>query len=133
MFVLARTLPTHSHAHLLTACRTGDRTGLFTDRERFPKVFAVKDDINSVVEKIRTHRGELRKQLRMPSLDYVTVSGQEVCMCGTHVEGHPCVRLCLRSWGTHSRVRAHVNRRQGSPCRLIQHPATLLASLAVPH
>lgn len=68
--------------------RTGDKTELFNDLTDFPLIKKRKDEIQEVTDKIQIHLQEIRKILKNPSIQYVTVSGQEVmsnvllfCVC----------------------------------------------------
>ena len=58
--------------------RNGDKTELFKDLSDFPVIKKRKDGIQEVTNKIQTHLQEIRKILKNPSAQYVTVSGQEV-------------------------------------------------------
>lgn len=58
--------------------RIGDKTELFNDLSNFPIIKERKDEIQEVTVKIQTHLQEIRKILKNPSAQYVTVSGQEV-------------------------------------------------------
>uniref|UniRef100_A0AAY4C5U1 DNA mismatch repair protein MSH3 n=1 Tax=Denticeps clupeoides TaxID=299321 RepID=A0AAY4C5U1_9TELE len=55
----------------------GHKTELFTDLSDFPAIQERKDEMQAVLAEILSHRTEIRQTLRNPSLDYVTVSGQE--------------------------------------------------------
>uniref|UniRef100_A0A8B9W885 DNA mismatch repair protein MSH3 n=1 Tax=Bos mutus grunniens TaxID=30521 RepID=A0A8B9W885_BOSMU len=59
------------------AAKTGDKTELFKDLSDFPLIKKRKDEIQDVTKKIQTHLQEIRKILKNPSAQYVTVSGQE--------------------------------------------------------
>ncbi|KAI4584537.1 hypothetical protein MJG53_007816 [Ovis ammon polii x Ovis aries] len=59
------------------AAKTGDKTELFKDLSDFPLIKKRKDEIQDVTNKIQTHLQEIRKILKNPSAQYVTVSGQE--------------------------------------------------------
>ncbi|XP_036382705.1 DNA mismatch repair protein Msh3 [Megalops cyprinoides] len=59
------------------AAKAGDKTQLFADLTEFPVIRERKEQIQSVICDIQEHRREVRLVLRNPSLDYVTVSGQE--------------------------------------------------------
>lgn len=58
--------------------RIGDKTELFKDLSDFPLIKKRKDEIQGVTDKIQIHLQEIRKILKNPSAQYVTVSGQEV-------------------------------------------------------
>lgn len=58
--------------------RVGDKTELLKDLSDFPLIKKRKDEIQEVTQSIQMHLQELRKILKLPSLQYVTVSGQEV-------------------------------------------------------
>lgn len=58
--------------------RAGDKTELFKDLSDFPLIKKRKNEIQEVIHSIQMHLQELRKILKLPSLQYVTVSGQEV-------------------------------------------------------
>lgn len=58
--------------------RNGDKTELFNDLSDFPLIKKRKDEIQEVTEKIQIHLQDIRKILKNPSAQYVTVSGQEV-------------------------------------------------------
>ncbi|XP_055481627.1 DNA mismatch repair protein Msh3 [Psammomys obesus] len=59
------------------AARVGDKTELFKDLSDFPLIEKRKNEIQEVIHSIQMHLQELRKILKLPSLQYVTVSGQE--------------------------------------------------------
>ncbi|XP_040584824.1 DNA mismatch repair protein Msh3 [Mesocricetus auratus] len=59
------------------AAKVGDKTELFKDLSDFPLIKKRKDEIQEVTQNIQMHLQELRKILNRPSLQYVTVSGQE--------------------------------------------------------
>ncbi|XP_065775135.1 DNA mismatch repair protein Msh3 isoform X2 [Muntiacus reevesi] len=59
------------------AAKIGDKTELFKDLSDFPLIKKRKDEIQDVTHKIQTHLQEIRKILKNPSAQYVTVSGQE--------------------------------------------------------
>lgn len=59
------------------AAKVGDKTELFKDLSDFPLIKKKKDEIQEVTQSIQMHLQELRKILKLPSLQYVTVSGQE--------------------------------------------------------
>ncbi|CAH6787513.1 Msh3 [Phodopus roborovskii] len=59
------------------AAKVGDKTELFKDLSDFPLIKKRKDEIQDVIQSIQMHLQELRKILNRPSLQYVTVSGQE--------------------------------------------------------
>ncbi|KAI4898341.1 hypothetical protein NFI96_024575, partial [Prochilodus magdalenae] len=71
--------PAHNFLKVLNekAAKTGNKTELFADLTDFPVIRERKDEIQAVLSDITEHRRELRLILRNPSLDYVTVSGQE--------------------------------------------------------
>uniref|UniRef100_A0AAY4C624 DNA mismatch repair protein MSH3 n=1 Tax=Denticeps clupeoides TaxID=299321 RepID=A0AAY4C624_9TELE len=60
-----------------SAAKKGSKTELFTDLSDFPAIQERKDEMQAVLAEILSHRTEIRQTLRNPSLDYVTVSGQE--------------------------------------------------------
>ncbi|XP_054108591.2 DNA mismatch repair protein Msh3 isoform X4 [Callithrix jacchus] len=59
------------------AAKVGDKTELFKDLSDFPLIKKRKDEIQGVSDKIQIHLQEIRKILKNPSAQYVTVSGQE--------------------------------------------------------
>ncbi|XP_017928384.1 DNA mismatch repair protein Msh3 isoform X5 [Manacus vitellinus] len=59
------------------AAKTGDKTQLFKDLTDFPVIRKKKEDIQGVLSKIQLHLPDIRKQIKNPSAEYVTVSGQE--------------------------------------------------------
>nr|XP_023679827.1 DNA mismatch repair protein Msh3 isoform X1 [Paramormyrops kingsleyae] len=59
------------------AAKAGDKTQLFSDLTGFPVILERKQEIQSVLSEILEHKREVRLVLKNPSLDYVTVSGQE--------------------------------------------------------
>ncbi|XP_076783064.1 LOW QUALITY PROTEIN: DNA mismatch repair protein Msh3 [Arvicanthis niloticus] len=59
------------------AAKVGDKTELFKDLSDFPLIKRRKNEIQEVIHSIQMHLQELRKILKLPSLQYVTVSGQE--------------------------------------------------------
>nr|XP_054540213.1 DNA mismatch repair protein Msh3 isoform X4 [Pan troglodytes] len=59
------------------AAKVGDKTELFKDLSDFPLIKKRKDEIQGVIDEIRMHLQEIRKILKNPSAQYVTVSGQE--------------------------------------------------------
>ncbi|XP_041042752.1 DNA mismatch repair protein Msh3 isoform X2 [Carcharodon carcharias] len=71
--------PVHHYLKILdeNAAKAGDKTQLFTDLTDFPIIQRRKLEIQDVLSQLQEHRREIRLILRKPSLDYVTVSGQE--------------------------------------------------------
>lgn len=63
---------------MLLMYRTGDKTQLFKDLTDFPVIRKKKEEILDVLSKIQLHLPDIRKQIKKPSAEYVTVSGQEV-------------------------------------------------------
>ncbi|KAM6362997.1 DNA mismatch repair protein Msh3 isoform 2-T2 [Pluvialis apricaria] len=59
------------------AAKTGDKTQLFKDLTDFPVIRKKKEEILDVISKIQLHLPDIRKQIKNPSAEYVTVSGQE--------------------------------------------------------
>ncbi|XP_038077644.1 DNA mismatch repair protein Msh3-like [Patiria miniata] len=59
------------------AAKDGNKTELFCDTSPFPGVERCQRSISEVLQKIQDHRREVRKVLRKPTLEYVTVSGME--------------------------------------------------------
>ncbi|XP_031426428.1 DNA mismatch repair protein Msh3 [Clupea harengus] len=59
------------------AAKKGDKTALFSDLTDFPLIRERKGEIQAALLEIQEHRREVRLIMRNPSLDYVTVSGQE--------------------------------------------------------
>ncbi|XP_067172842.1 DNA mismatch repair protein Msh3 [Apteryx mantelli] len=59
------------------AAKSGDKTQLFKDLTDFPVIRKKKEEILDVLSKIQLHLLEIRKQIKNPSAEYVTVSGQE--------------------------------------------------------
>ncbi|KAM9694701.1 DNA mismatch repair protein Msh3 [Trichechus inunguis] len=59
------------------AAKIGDKTELFKDLSDFPLIKKRKDEIQEVTNKIQIHLQEIRRVLKNPSAQYVTVSGQE--------------------------------------------------------
>ncbi|XP_042678835.1 DNA mismatch repair protein Msh3 isoform X3 [Centrocercus urophasianus] len=59
------------------AAKTGDKTQLFKDLTDFPVIRNKKEEILEVLAKIQLHLLEIREQIKNPSAEYVTVSGQE--------------------------------------------------------
>ncbi|KAM4638526.1 DNA mismatch repair protein Msh3 isoform 2-T5 [Amazona ochrocephala] len=59
------------------AAKTGDKTQLFKDLTDFPVIRKKKEEILGVLSKIQLHLLDIRKQIKNPSAEYVTVSGQE--------------------------------------------------------
>uniref|UniRef100_A0A8C6H1Q8 DNA mismatch repair protein MSH3 n=1 Tax=Mus spicilegus TaxID=10103 RepID=A0A8C6H1Q8_MUSSI len=59
------------------AAKVGDKTELFKDLSDFPLIKKRKNEIQEVIHSIQMHLQEFRKILKLPSLQYVTVSGQE--------------------------------------------------------
>ena len=60
--------------------REGNKTSLFCDTSTYPGVVRCESDITKVLGQIHDHRKEIRRILRKPTLEYVTVSGLEVCI-----------------------------------------------------
>ncbi|XP_058842608.1 DNA mismatch repair protein Msh3-like [Acipenser ruthenus] len=71
--------PVHRYLRVLNekAAKTGDKTELFADLTDFPVIRERKEEIQDVLSQIQEHRREIRLILKNPSLDYVTVSGQQ--------------------------------------------------------
>ena len=68
------------YLHFFIFFRIGDKTELFKDLSDFPLIKKRKDEIQDVTNKIQTHLQEIRKILKNPSAQYVSVSGQEVIL-----------------------------------------------------
>ncbi|XP_076005669.1 DNA mismatch repair protein Msh3 isoform X2 [Genypterus blacodes] len=71
--------PAHSFLKVLNekAAKSGDKMELFSDLSSFPVLLERREQIQAVLEEIRDHRKDVRLKLRIPTLDYTTVSGQE--------------------------------------------------------
>ncbi|KAL4623212.1 DNA mismatch repair protein Msh3 [Arapaima gigas] len=71
--------PAQSFLNVLNekAAKAGDKTQLFSDLRDFPIIRERKNEIEAVLSQILEHRREVRLILKNPSLDYITVSGQE--------------------------------------------------------
>nr|XP_006004451.2 PREDICTED: DNA mismatch repair protein Msh3 isoform X1 [Latimeria chalumnae] len=59
------------------AAKTGDKTQLFADLTDFPMIHKRKEEIQEVLAQLQEHRQDIRLMLKIPSVDYITVSGQE--------------------------------------------------------
>ncbi|XP_075397341.1 DNA mismatch repair protein Msh3 [Tenrec ecaudatus] len=59
------------------AAKVGDKTELFKDLSDFPLIKKRKEEIQEITNKIQIHLQEIRRVLKNPSAQYVTVSGQE--------------------------------------------------------
>uniref|UniRef100_A0A8V5GYX9 DNA mismatch repair protein MSH3 n=1 Tax=Melopsittacus undulatus TaxID=13146 RepID=A0A8V5GYX9_MELUD len=73
------------------AAKTGDKTQLFKDLTDFPVIRKKKEEILGVISKIQLHLLDIRKQIKNPSAEYVTVSGQEftVEVKNSHISSVP--------------------------------------------
>ncbi|XP_041756448.2 DNA mismatch repair protein Msh3 isoform X1 [Coregonus clupeaformis] len=71
--------PAHNFLKVLNekAAKSGDKRELFCDLSGFPVLQGRRAEIQSVLTEIQDHRREVRYTLRTPTLDYVSVSGQE--------------------------------------------------------
>ncbi|XP_037337480.2 DNA mismatch repair protein Msh3 isoform X2 [Pungitius pungitius] len=71
--------PAHGYLKVLDerAAKTGNKTELFSDLSGFPVLQERREQMQAVVSQIQDHRKEIRRTLKAPTLDYVTVSGQE--------------------------------------------------------
>lgn len=56
------------------AAQTGKKRKLFVDSDQFPEVAKYHSEIENVKKKLHDHLAEVRDELNMPSLDYVTRS-----------------------------------------------------------
>ncbi|PWN45677.1 hypothetical protein IE81DRAFT_165551 [Ceraceosorus guamensis] len=63
-----------TNAISLTAARADNKQDLFVDPERFPILQECRDLITSCEIELRSHLLEIRKETRMPRLEFVTVS-----------------------------------------------------------
>ncbi|XP_073806847.1 DNA mismatch repair protein Msh3 isoform X9 [Danio rerio] len=72
--------PAHNFLKVLNekAAKTGNKTEMFVDLTDFPVIRKTKEEIESVLLDIMEHRREVRLLLKNPSLDYTTVSGQQI-------------------------------------------------------
>uniref|UniRef100_A0A671KX91 DNA mismatch repair protein MSH3 n=1 Tax=Sinocyclocheilus anshuiensis TaxID=1608454 RepID=A0A671KX91_9TELE len=72
--------PAHNFLKVLDekAAKTGNKTEMFVVLTDFPVIRNRKEEIQSVLSDIMEHRREVRLVLKNPSLDYTTVSGQQV-------------------------------------------------------
>ncbi|XP_029430030.1 DNA mismatch repair protein Msh3 isoform X2 [Rhinatrema bivittatum] len=59
------------------AAKAGDKTQLFTDLTDFPMISERRNEIEKLLSRIQGHLQEIRRTLKMPSLTYIKVSGQE--------------------------------------------------------
>lgn len=59
------------------AAKQGDKTKVFKMTQSFPKVEKTRQDIRDVESELLGHRKEIRYILRIPAIDYCTVSGTE--------------------------------------------------------
>lgn len=76
----------YNHSSLLYStsylCRSGNKSELFSDLAGFPVLRERREQIENVFSEVQEHLKEIRKILKTPTLDYKTVSGQEVfCVC----------------------------------------------------
>ncbi|KAM3611235.1 uncharacterized protein V6R79_015340 [Siganus canaliculatus] len=71
--------PAHSFLKVLNekAAKCGNKTELFSDLSDFPVLQERQQQIQAVINQIYDHRKEVRLTLKVPALDYTTVSGQE--------------------------------------------------------
>ncbi|XP_067425319.1 DNA mismatch repair protein Msh3 [Emydura macquarii macquarii] len=59
------------------AAKTGDKTQLFKDLTDFPTIRKQKDEIQKVISQIQFNLQDIRRMIKNPYAEYVTVSGQE--------------------------------------------------------
>uniref|UniRef100_A0A8C8RNX1 DNA mismatch repair protein MSH3 n=1 Tax=Pelusios castaneus TaxID=367368 RepID=A0A8C8RNX1_9SAUR len=59
------------------AAKIGDKTQLFKDLTDFPTIRKLKEEIQKVISQIQSHLQEIRRMIKNPYVEYVTVSGQE--------------------------------------------------------
>ncbi|XP_041855625.1 DNA mismatch repair protein Msh3 [Melanotaenia boesemani] len=71
--------PAHSFLKVLNekAAKSGNKTELFSDLSGFPVLQERTKQIQAVLSDIQEHRKDIRLTLKVPALDYTTVSGQE--------------------------------------------------------
>ncbi|KAK0137215.1 DNA mismatch repair protein Msh3 [Merluccius polli] len=71
--------PVHHFLKVLNekAAKSGDKKELFSDLSDFPALRERRAQIQSVLDEVRDHRKDVRVALRVPALDYTTVSGLE--------------------------------------------------------
>ena len=67
------------YLHFFIFFRIGDKTELFKDLSDFPLIKKRKDEIQDVTKKIQTHLQEIRKILKNPSAQYVTLWEPVAC------------------------------------------------------
>uniref|UniRef100_A0A8C8E372 MutS homolog 3 (E. coli) n=1 Tax=Oryzias sinensis TaxID=183150 RepID=A0A8C8E372_9TELE len=66
-----------SSCHTETICRSGNKTELFSDLSGFPVLQERTKQIHFVLSEIQEHLKDIRMVLKAPTLNYITVSGQE--------------------------------------------------------
>ncbi|XP_034152362.1 DNA mismatch repair protein Msh3 isoform X3 [Esox lucius] len=71
--------PAHNFLKVLSekAAKSGDKMELFYDLSVFPVLQERREEIQSVLAEIQDHLREVQITLRTPTVNYVTVSGQE--------------------------------------------------------
>uniref|UniRef100_F1MLH1 DNA mismatch repair protein MSH3 n=1 Tax=Bos taurus TaxID=9913 RepID=F1MLH1_BOVIN len=100
------------------AAKIGDKTELFKDLSDFPLIKKRKDEIQDVTKKIQTHLQEIRKILKNPSAQYVTVSGQEFM-----IEVKNSAVSCIPTdW---VKIGRNFNEHYHTLCKAVHHLATI--------
>lgn len=69
-----------------TAAFSNDQLGLFASADRFPRVFAAKKEMEEAEAGLQGLLPELRKRLRLPRLDFVSVQNQGTYLIEVPVE-----------------------------------------------
>ncbi|PWN47643.1 hypothetical protein IE53DRAFT_238042 [Violaceomyces palustris] len=87
--------------------RSNDKANLFVDQDRYPKVQQAKDNIAIVEEELKQHLKELRKVLKRPSLEFVSVSGVEYLVEVRVADSKKVPADWLRVSATKTMVRFH--------------------------
>ncbi|KAK0539481.1 Mismatch repair protein msh3 [Tilletia horrida] len=87
--------------------RKGNKKDLFVDPDMFPDIQDAKDNILVIESELREHLKEVRKQLKRPKLEYISVSGNDFLIEVRTADATKVPADWLRISATKSMVRFH--------------------------
>ncbi|KAK0552687.1 Mismatch repair protein msh3 [Tilletia horrida] len=91
----------------VAAARQGEKKDLFVDPDLYPDIQDAKDNILVMESELREHLKEVRKQLKRPKLEYISVAGNEFLIEVRAADATKVPAGWLRISATKSMVRFH--------------------------
>ncbi|KAE8269056.1 hypothetical protein A4X09_0g3288 [Tilletia walkeri] len=108
--------------------RKGNKKDLFTDPDMYPDVQDAKDNILVMESELREHLKEVRKQLKRPKLEYISVAGNDFLIEVRVADAAKVPADWLRISATKSMVRFHTPQVRGLLQEREQHMELLEAA-----